>query len=118
MTIVRKDDFAPVEAKGYWSVIRHRKPRSYGPARPALIGPHGLSFARVGAVLQMKAGDHFVQSRRRWVRLHEKGGKEHDVPCHHNLDHFLDEYIAAAGVAADLDGNLFRAAARKTDLFD
>jgi hypothetical protein len=62
-------------------------------------------------------GDHFVQSRRRrWVRLHEKGGKEHDVPCHHNLDHFLDEYIAAAGIAADLDGNLFRAAARKTGL--
>jgi hypothetical protein len=39
-----------------------------------------------------------VQGRRRWVRLHEKGGKEHDVPCHHNLDHFLDEYIAAAGI--------------------
>jgi hypothetical protein len=29
-----------------------------------------------------------VQGRRRWVRLHEKGGKEHDVPCHHNLDHY------------------------------
>jgi hypothetical protein len=25
-------------------------------------------------------------------RLHEKNGKEHDVPYHHNLDHFLDEY--------------------------
>ena len=57
------------------------------------------SFARVGAVLQMKVGDYFVQERRRWVRLHEKGGKEHEVPCHHNLDHFLDEYIAAAGIA-------------------
>ena len=42
-----------------------------------------------------------MQGRRRWVRLHEKGGKEHDVPCHHNLDHFLDEYIAAAGIAGD-----------------
>jgi hypothetical protein len=34
----------------------------------------------------MKVDDYFVQGRRRWVRLHEKGGKEHDVPCHHRLD--------------------------------
>jgi integrase len=82
----------------------------------ALIGLMAYSFARVGAVLQMKVGDYFVRGRRRWVRLHEKGGKEHDVPCHHNLDHFLDEYIAAAGIADDLDGYLFRTAARKTGL--
>jgi integrase len=50
------------------------------------------------------------------VRLHEKGGKEHDVPCHHNLDHFLDEYIAASGIAADANGYLFRTAARKPGL--
>jgi hypothetical protein len=56
----------------------------------------------------MKIGDYFVQGRRRWVRLHEKGGKEHDVPCHHNLGHFLDEYIAAAGIAGDANGYLFR----------
>jgi integrase/recombinase XerD len=39
----------------------------------ALIGLMAYSFARVGAVLQMKVGDYFVQARRRWVRLHEKG---------------------------------------------
>jgi integrase/recombinase XerD len=70
------------------------------------------SFARGGAVLQMKVGDYFVHARRRWVSLHQKGGKEHDVPCHHILDHFLDEYIAASGIGAN--GSLFRAAARKT----
>ena len=48
------------------------------------------SFARVGAVVGMKISDYFVQERKRWIRLHEKGGKEHDVPCHHNLDEFLD----------------------------
>jgi integrase len=36
------------------------------------------SFARVSAVIHMKVGD--FQGGRRWVRLHEKGGKEHDVP--------------------------------------
>ena len=82
----------------------------------ALIGIMAYSFARVGAVTKMKVGDYFVQGRRRWVRLHEKGGKEHDVPCHHNLDHFLDEYIDAAGIADDVDGYLFRTAAGKTGL--
>ena len=38
------------------------------------------SFARIGAALVMKVEDVFVQNRRLWVRLHEKGGKEHDVP--------------------------------------
>jgi site-specific recombinase XerD len=82
----------------------------------ALIGMMAYSFARVGTVTKMKVGDYFVQGRRRWVRLHEKGGKEHDVPCHHNLNHFLDEYIDAAGIADDVDGYLFRTAAGKTGL--
>jgi integrase len=72
------------------------------------------SFARVGAVIRMKVGDYFVQGRRRWVRLYEKGGKEHDVPCHHNLDHYLDAYLDAAAIAGDVDGYLFRTASGKT----
>ena len=70
----------------------------------ALIGVMVYTFARVNAVLQMKVRDYFVQGRRGWVRLHEKGGKEHEVPCHHNLEQYLDEYIAAAGIAGDPDG--------------
>ena len=80
----------------------------------ALIGVMVYTFARINAVLQMKVRDYFVQGRRGWVRLHEKGGKEHEVPCHHNLEKYLDEYIAAAGIAADPDGPLFRTAADKT----
>ena len=49
-----------------------------------------------------------------WVRLHEKGGKKHELPCHHNLKQYLDDYIAAAGIAGDPDGYLFRTAAGKT----
>jgi site-specific recombinase XerD len=80
----------------------------------ALIGMMVYSFARINAVLEMKVCDYFVQGRRGWVRLHEKGGKEHEVPCHHNLEKYLDEYIAAAGIAADRDGPFFRTAAGKT----
>jgi integrase len=42
------------------------------------------------------------------VRLHEKGGKEHEMPTHHNLDRYLEEYIRAAGIAQDRQGPLFR----------
>ena len=49
----------------------------------------------------MKVRDYFVQGRREWVRLHEIGGKEHEVPCHHNLEQYLDEYIADAGIAGE-----------------
>jgi integrase len=35
------------------------------------------------------------------IRLHEKGGKQHMMPCHHALADALHAYIAAAGIAAD-----------------
>ena len=67
----------------------------------AFIGVMVYSFARVNAVISMKVKDYFTQGRRGWVRLHEKGGKEHEVPCHHTLEAYLDAYIAAAGLAGD-----------------
>lgn len=60
----------------------------------ALIATMVYSFARINAVLETKVRDHFAQGRRGWVRLHEKGGKQHDVPCHHNLEKYLDQYIS------------------------
>ena len=80
----------------------------------ALIGIMIYTFARVGAVLQMKVGDYFSQGRRGWVRLHEKGGKEHEAPCIPKLETYLDEYIAAAGIGNDKDGPLFRTTGRST----
>ena len=50
------------------------------------------------------------------MRLHEKGGKEHDVPCHHTLDECLHTYIVAAGIADDAKGVLFRSAVDKRGL--
>ena len=51
----------------------------------ALIALMVYSFARIGAALGMKVGDVFTQNRRLWVRLREKGGKPHAMPCHHHL---------------------------------
>jgi integrase/recombinase XerD len=107
-------DSIPIVKPATEDDIAANRPDLIGLRDRALIGLMAYSFARIGAVIKMKAGDYFVQGRRRWIRLHEKGGKEHDVPCHHNLDHFLDEYIAAAGIAGDDDGYLFRTAAGKS----
>src|SRR5229473_88870 len=74
----------------------------------ALIGLMGYTFARVSAVVTLRVEDYFQQGRRSWLRLHEKGGKRHEVPCHHSLDEYLDAWIAAAGIGDDKKGSLFR----------
>ncbi|MBV8054526.1 MAG: tyrosine-type recombinase/integrase [Deltaproteobacteria bacterium] len=79
-----------------------------------LIGVMVSTFARISAVLQMTVRDYFVRGRRSCVRLHEKGGKEHEIHGHHNLEQLLDEYIEAAGVGRNPDGPIFRTAAGKT----
>ena len=53
------------------------------------------SFARVSAVLGMRRQDYFGQGSRGWLRLHEKGGKRHDVPAHHRAAAALDAYVEA-----------------------
>ena len=67
------------------------------------------TFARVGAAVQMRLEDVYVQRRRTWVRLHEKGGKLHEMPCHHNLEDYLHAYVDGAGLD-DAKGFLFRTA--------
>ena len=72
------------------------------------------SFARIGAVLSMKVEDVFTQNRRFWVRLHEKGGKAHAMPCHHRLEAYLIDYLEQTGIMEDDEGPLFRTIGRGT----
>ena len=74
----------------------------------ALIGIMCYSFARVSAVINMKVEDYFANGKRWWFRLHEKGGKRHEVPAHHNAESYLDLYIDAAGIWEQKKGPLFR----------
>jgi integrase len=78
----------------------------------ALIALMVYSFARVGAALAMKVDDVFVQNRRLWVRLREKGGKAHAMPCHHNLEEYLVAYLDGAGLRDDGKRALFPSLAR------
>ena len=50
------------------------------------------------------------------MRLHEKGGKQHEMPCHHNLDEYLLAYLDGAGLRDDPKGPLFRTIGRGTQL--
>lgn len=80
----------------------------------ALIGLMVYTFARIGAASAMRVGDVYVQNRRLWVRLHEKGGKAVDLPCHHNLETYLDAYLDGTGIRDDAAGPLFRTIGRGT----
>ena len=80
----------------------------------ALIAVMVYSFARVSAVVGLKVEDYFPLKKRWWLRLHEKGGKVNEMGCHHKLEEYLDAYIAAAGIADDKKGPLFRAAVGRT----
>ena len=80
----------------------------------ALIAVMTYTFARVGAVVALAVEDYYAQKKRWWLRLHEKNGKVNEMPCHHKLEAYLDEYIRAAGIADDRKEPLFRSALGKT----
>ena len=69
----------------------------------ALIALLVYAFARVSAALKMNVEDYYPQGKRWWVRLHEKGGKQHEMPAHHLLEHYIDAYVTAAGLGGEVD---------------
>src|SRR6266581_5341121 len=92
----------PAEARALLDSIDTSTPA--GLRDRALIGLMVYSFARVGAALGMAVEDVYVQDRRLWVRLREKGGKQHEMPCHHNLESYLHAYLDGTGLASDPKG--------------
>ncbi len=71
-----------------------------------------------GAPATMRVGDYFQHRKRLWLRLHEKGGKRHEVPCHPSLEEFLNVWVAAAGIGRDKKGPLFRSMSKGDKLTD
>jgi integrase len=74
----------------------------------ALIAVMVFSFARVSAAVGLRVRDYFPEGKRWRLRLHEKGGKEHVVPCHHVAEEYLDQYLNAVGIPQDTNASLFR----------
>ena len=73
-----------------------------------------FAFARIGAVVAMRVEDCYASGKRWWVRLHENGGKRHEMSAHHNLEAYLDAYIVAAGIRDAGKAPVFRSAIRRT----
>lgn len=74
----------------------------------ALIGVMVYSFARVTAAISMRMEDYFQSGKRWWLRLHEKGGKRHDLPAHHNAEEYLDAYLKLSDVYGSKKTYIFR----------
>lgn len=103
----------PIEARALLDTIDVSTP--VGLRDRAFIALMVFSFARVGAATSMKVEDAYIQNRRLWVRLSEKGGKQHEMPCHHTLEEYLHAYIDRTGLASDPKGPLFRTIGTGTD---
>jgi len=81
----------------------------------ALIAVLSYSFARIGAALALRVEDVRPQGAGWVLRLHEKGGKHHVMPCHHALAEAVHAYLQAAGIGEERKGWLFRSAKGRGD---
>ena len=80
----------------------------------ALLGTLAYTFARIGAVVNLKVEDYFQTGKRSMIRLSEKGGKETEIPVHHKLEELLDQYLETSGLKHRPNAPLFPIALGKT----
>jgi integrase/recombinase XerD len=82
----------------------------------ALIGVLVHTVARVGAVVGMRVQDYYPSGKRWWFRLHEKGGKFHEMPANYKAEAYMDAYLDSAQIKNDPKGPLFRTLNRRRQL--
>src|SRR5271165_2926224 len=80
----------------------------------ALLGVLAYTFARIGAVVNLKVEDYYPSGKRFLLRFKEKGGKEKELPVHHKLEELLDQYLKATGLEKEPKSPLFPSAWGKT----
>ena len=67
----------------------------------ALFGVLLYGWARVSAVVALRVEDYYERKGERWLRLHEKRGKIHEVPVHSKAREAIDQWL----LASDLESN-------------
>lgn len=82
----------------------------------ALIALMLFTFARVGAAVAVDVDDVYQNGRRWWVRLKEKGGRQHEMPLNHNAEEALMAYFDAGYLHGQVGTPLFRTLDRKRNL--
>ena len=73
-----------------------------------------FGFVRVGALCKMTVRDFEDEGAAAYLLLHEKGGKERRIACHHRARDYLRTYIAAAGFEPRSRAPLFQSAPKRT----
>jgi hypothetical protein len=53
-------------------------------------------------------GQYYQTGKRSWIRLHEKGGKHHEVPTHHTAEEYLNAYIKTAAIQGCKDSRAYK----------
>jgi integrase/recombinase XerD len=64
--------------------------------------------------MNLKVEDYFQTGKRSMIRFKEKGGKEKEIPVHHKLEEFLDQYLEISGLTNRPTAPLFPSAVGKT----
>jgi integrase/recombinase XerD len=80
----------------------------------ALLGVLAYTFARIGAVVNLKVEDYYPSGKRFLLRFKQKGGKEKELPVHHKPQELLDQYLKASGLEKEPGSPLLPAAFGKT----
>ena len=80
--------------------------------------PTFVELPATSAATGMISGDDYSDGNRFWFRLHEKGGRYHEVPVHHRAQAYLDEYLREAGIMFLASNPLFRTIDRYRRLTD
>src|SRR6201988_1031777 len=80
----------------------------------ALLGVLAYTFARIGAVVNLKVEDYYPSGKRFLLRFKEKGGKEKELPVHHKLEELLDQSLKTTGLENEPGSPLFPASIGKS----
>lgn len=108
-----------------WSRVRHSPSQRIidTPAgrREASRHPPTLTTFRIAdavprAAISMRVDDYYPSGKRWSFRLHEKGGKRHEVPAHHNAETYVDAYLDAAEIEDEKREWMFRTVGRDRKL--
>jgi site-specific recombinase XerC len=86
------------------SARQHRHVDAGKPARSRADRADGLFIRPISATLGLVFEDVSTPNHCLWVRLREKGGKRHDMPCHHDLEECLTAYLDGAKLRSDPSG--------------
>jgi len=80
----------------------------------AIIAIMMYTACRVGAVAKLRRRDFYTDGCQYFLRFDEKGGNQRDIPCRHDLQGYIQDYINAIGDSIADDEPLFRSARGRT----